>query len=306
MFKHLLVPLDGSKLAESALPAAAYLADALRAKVTLCHIIEQDPPSTVHGEPHLKETGDAETYLAEIAARSFPPGAEVERHVHAARTHDVAEGIVVHECELAPDLVVMCTHGRHGLRRMLIGSIAEKVIASGRTPVLLIHAESAASGRDFTCHTLLAPVDGDPIHERGLDVAVALAAATGAKLHLLSVVSTPRKLSGRQVTTDRFSPGATRAALDIAAKNLESYVQARLSEIRDRGVTAFAEVRSGGTASVIADRAENLDASIIILGTHGRRGSEAFWSHSVGAMIQSKTGRPLLLVPVGRDTAIPR
>ena len=74
MFKHLLVPLDGSQLAEAALPAAAYLAQKLDATVTLVHIIEHDAPAEVHGERHLTNADEANAYLTEVARRAFPPG----------------------------------------------------------------------------------------------------------------------------------------------------------------------------------------------------------------------------------------
>jgi len=302
MFQHILVPLDGSTLAESALAPAAFMARVLRSKVTLLHIIERDAPSTVHGERHLKETADAEAYLAEIARRSFPPETPVERHVHTAATRDVAAGIVEHEGELAPDLIVMCTHGRHGVRRMVLGSMAQKVISSGRTPVLLIQPQPPGAERPFDCRLLLVPVDGDPVHEQGLDIAVGLAAAAGSEVRLLSVVPTPYRLSGRLAATERFMPGSTRAALDMTVENVRSYQQQQVSRIRERGVAVSGEVKSGDTGSVIARTADDCGAGMIVIGTHGRRGSGAFWAHSVGAEVQAKTTRPLLLVPVHRDT----
>ena len=300
MFKHIVVPLDGSSLAESALPAAVCLASTLGAKVTLIHIIERDAPASVHGERHLTDTSQAEAYLADVARVSFPAEAAVEHHVHTAATRDVAEAIVSHQDELFPDLIVMCTHGRHGLRQMIVGSIAEKVISSGRTPVLLIHPEPEAIGRIFACHALLVPLDGDAVHEEGLDIAIGLAAVMKAKLHVLSVVPTRGTLHGRQATTERFMPGTTRAALDMAEEHLKDYVKTQLARIETRGVSASGDVRLGDAGDVIVETAERVDASIIVIGTHGTRGSQAFWSHSVGAEVQVKTVRPLLLVPVRR------
>ena len=72
MFKHILVPLDGSKLAEAALPAAVSLAKTFKAPVTLLHIIEQDAPEEIHRDRHLTEASEAEAYLAKIAKRIFP------------------------------------------------------------------------------------------------------------------------------------------------------------------------------------------------------------------------------------------
>ena len=112
MFKHLLVPLDGSAPAEAALPAAAFLAARCAARVTLLHIIELDAPATIHGARHLHQREEAAAYLEDIRTRAFPAGAAVACHVHEAAMADVAHGIVEHEGELAPDLIVMCAHGR--------------------------------------------------------------------------------------------------------------------------------------------------------------------------------------------------
>ena len=72
MFKHLLVPLDGSHLAEAALPAAAYLAEHLGASITLIHIIERDVSGEIHGDHHLTTPDEAHAYLEAVAGRSVP------------------------------------------------------------------------------------------------------------------------------------------------------------------------------------------------------------------------------------------
>jgi nucleotide-binding universal stress UspA family protein len=301
MFKHILVPLDGSDLAESVLPAAEYLARVLHARVTLIHIIERDAAPTVHGQRHLTRVDEAEPYLEEIGRQAFPPEVPVGRHVHTAATSHVARGIVEHQHELTPDLIVMCTHGRGGLRGLLYGSIAQQVVGSGRTPVLLLRPESAAARPTFLCRSLLAPTDGDPRHEQGLSVAAGLARATEARLHLLSVVPTYGTLSGRHATTGRFMPGTTQAVLELAEQSLQSYLHKQVSRFRTQGVPATARVCRGDPASAIVEAAETCDADLIVFGTHGKSGTQAFWANSVGAKVLAQTIRPLLLVPVRQE-----
>jgi len=301
MFKHILVPLDGSSLAESVLPAADYLARILRAKITLIHIVEQDASPSVHGERHLTSVDEAEPYLEGVARRAFTSEVSVETHVHTAAISDVARGIVEHQHELAPDLIVMCTHGRSGLRDLLFGRIAQQVVASGRNPVMLIGPKAAASKKPFLCRTLLAPTDGDPGHEQGLSVAFGLAGATSSRLHLLSVVQTLGTLAGRHATTGRFMPGTTQAVLELAQNELEAYLHQQVSSFQAQGVSVSAEVRRGDPASVIVETAAACDADIIVLGTHGKAGVKAFWAHSVAARVLAKTRRPLLLVPVKKS-----
>ena len=132
MFKHLLVPLDGSKLAEAALPAAVLLSKALGATVTLLHIIEKDAPQEIHGDRHLTNNDDACRYLDDVAQKFFPPETQVDSHVHTEEVKDVARSIVDHSGEFAPDLIVLCAHGEGGWREVMVGSIAQQVIARGK------------------------------------------------------------------------------------------------------------------------------------------------------------------------------
>ena len=298
MFKHILVPLDGSSLAEAALPAAAYLARMLPARVTLIHIIEQDAAATVHGERHLILAEEAEKYLKDVASQAFIPEVAVVCHVHVEATSNVPRAIVDHQDELTPDLIVMCTHGKSGLRRVLFGNIAQQVVAFGHIPLLLIRPDEEAPSKQFSCDMILAPTDGDSVHEQGLVVACKLARVTGAKLHLLSVVPTAGVLSGQDATTQRFMPGTTSTILDMAEEELCAYLQQQMVQIQPQNVVVSAEVRRGEPAAVIAEVAETANASLIVLGTHGRAGTKAFWRDSIGAKVVTQTKRPLLLVPV--------
>ena len=87
MFKRLLVPLDGSLLAEAALPAADYMAQHFGATVTLLHLIEHNAPAQVHGEAHLTNEVQANAYLQKVAQRSFAPGVLTDTHVHLSLIH---------------------------------------------------------------------------------------------------------------------------------------------------------------------------------------------------------------------------
>jgi nucleotide-binding universal stress UspA family protein len=300
MFKHLLVPLDGSRLAEAALPAAASLSEKLDARVTLVHVIERRAPQEIHGERHLSDPGEAWAYLSQVADRAFPPGARVEEHVHTAEVSDVARSIVEHADELGPDLVVMCTHGRGGLRTWLWGSIAQQVIALRETPVLLIQPDGAAATPAFACRRLLVPLDGNPEHEQGLAVAAALAEACSAELYLLMVVPTLSTLSGESGTTARLLPTATSAWLDMSEESAEAHLHQKAADLRASGLQVTAEVYRGDPARAIVRTAQQVRADLVVMGTHGKSGMEAFWSGSVAAQVSSRSHTPLLLVPLGQ------
>ncbi len=300
MFKHILVPLDGSAPAEAALPAAAFLAARCGARITLLHIIERDAPASIHGARHLSQPAEATAYLDEIRCRAFPESAQVACHVHEAAMADVAQGVVAHESELAPDLIVMCAHGRRDLHEKIFGRIAQQVVGLGRVPVLLLRPPQAGPAQ-FACRTILVPEDGQPEHEIGLQLATDLARATGAKLELLFVVPTAATLSGSDAVSSQLLPSATRIMLDLAERGAREHLHQHLTALvggaASPALRAAAQVLRGDPAREVVAAAEKLDADLVVLATHGKAGSEAFWSGSVAAKIIRDCARPLLLVP---------
>jgi nucleotide-binding universal stress UspA family protein len=298
MFRHILIPLDGSVLAESALPVAEYLSRAVGARITLIHIIEKDAVAFIHGERHLTRHEEAEAYLDQIRKSTFPAGSPVALHVHESAVQDVAMGIVEHQDELTPDLIVMCSHGRGGFRDLLFGSIAQQVIASGRVPVLLVRPKAVERQKPFECRSILAPTDGRPHHEEGLITAGRLAQATCARLNLVAVAPTLETLAGRQAAAGRFMPGATRTMLEMVEDEQRSYLEGMAERFQAEGVPVSALVGRGDPAALIARNAETTHADLIVFGTHGKAGTKAFWAHSVGAKVLAQTSRPVLLVPI--------
>jgi nucleotide-binding universal stress UspA family protein len=301
MFRHILIPLDGSRLAETALSAGAQLAGVLGATVTLLHVIERDAPREVHGERHLRDVAEATAYLDEIAARAFPPEVRVERHVHDAEVTDVARGIAGHVGELGPDLIVMCAHGRGGLHGWMFGRIAHQVVNLGTRPVLIVQPGGKEDAPSFTCRRLMVPLDGNPAHEVGLPVAEELAKSCKAGLHLLMVVPTTGALSGEQAAIARRLPGATTLVLDLAEQEGKEYLDRHATRLQAEGVPVTTEVRRGDPVKVIVDVAEEERIDLIVLATHGRTGLKAFWAGTPTPAVTSRSTTPLLLVPAGEE-----
>ncbi len=118
MFRHLLVPLDGSRLAETVLPAAAELAGRVGAQLTLLHVIESEAPARVHGERHLTVREEAAAYLEDVRRWLAQRGLAADTRVEESRG-DVAERIGREAAAIAADLVALCTHGGRGVRGLL-------------------------------------------------------------------------------------------------------------------------------------------------------------------------------------------
>jgi len=298
MFKHLLVPLDGSKLAEAAIPAAASLAQAMQAPVTLLHIIEKDAPLEVHNEHHLTQAEEAEEYLQQVMRMEFPPEIKVTAHVHTAAVQDVAAGIVEHAVtEFRPDLIVMCSHGSGGFRDLLYGSIAQQVVAQGITPLLLIKPETRSSPA-FRLDQILVPLDTGPVHDASLPAARELAKAYNSHVHLLTVIPTFTTAAGETAATGSLLPATTSAMLDINAENAAEDLQEHLDELKPTGLDLSAEVARGDPATEILNISQKRNADLIVLTTHRRAGTAAFWARSVAPNVVRRARVPILLIPL--------
>lgn len=297
MFKHILVPLDGSKLAEAALPAARFFGRCFGARVSLVHLIEKGRPQTVHEQPHLHDEKEAAAYLAATAS-SFPPGMPVDCHVHREEVRHVARSIVEHcMTELRSDLVIMCTHGDDGTRRFLPGAISQQVIARGTVPVLAVHA-GADPSREFTCGKILAPVGGQRDHGDVLGSARQFALCCRATVRLVSVVPTFNTIPGTWFQVGRLLPGTTGEMLDIEADEMSGLLMNQADSLRAAGVGVECTVLRGDPGLLIALDAEESGCSIIVMATHGKSGMSALWDGSVAPKVFAESKKPILLLPV--------
>lgn len=295
--RRILVPLDGSRLAEVVLPATFELAERCGAAVTLLHVVEHHPPETVHGEPHLDDVDEASRYLREVADRYRQVGVPVDLHVHPNPEHDVARSIGEHADELGVDLIVLATHGSGGLRGFLFGRIAQQVLRYTRTPVLLIRPLESGAPPAFTCRLILVPLDGRRGAEVALPFAATLAASTGARLHLVRVVPTVGTVPAEAGPATTFSPTATAALLDIEVEHAREY----LNDIAARALprqNVTSEVRRGDAPVELARAVADSGADLVVMGTHGRSGLSGRLTGSVATLLLSRIDRPLLLVRV--------
>ena len=302
--RHVLVPLDGSVLAEAALPAAVATAAAFGARVTLFHVLEEWAPQTVHGQRHLTDATQAQSYLASVAQRPMFGDRPVDIHVHNARTENVADSIMAHADELAADLVVLSTHGQGGLKGFFFGSIALRALGRGRTPILMVNPTTAGEAPPFACRTILVPLDGSATHETALPVAERLARGWKAALHLVVVVPTAGTLSGHQGAAGILMPLATRAMLEIAEQDSAAYVRGLGDTLTAAGLDVTSSVSRGEPLTALLETARTAETDLVVMATHARGAMEGFWSGSLTPKLMQRLDRPILLVRAeGHDEA---
>jgi nucleotide-binding universal stress UspA family protein len=284
MFKHILVPLDGSRLAESAIPAAASLSSTFAASVTLFHVIEQRAPELVHHDRHLTKAEQAEGYLSSLARERFADASKVDWHVHTSEVKDVAASIASHAQELGSDLIVMCAHGQGGVRDALFGSIAQQVIARCYPGVVTSSDEFLSVS---ICRIL--PLDSASRHDDAFPCAVALARAYDAEIAMLTVIPTFGTLSGDQALASSLLPGTTSALLDIEEETTQEHLAGHVQALRAEGLAASAAIARGDPAAEIVSAGKRWKADLMLLATHRRAGMDAFWARSVAPNIARRT-----------------
>lgn len=138
-YEHVLVPLDGSELAEEALPPALSIAQLMHARVTLIHVI---PPFVREVDDHYKPAAmdilleKAGHYLMRVRERLAPTYDAVSIKILSGQ---VAEMLTGYAREQEIDLIVLSSHGRSGVSRWVFGSVAEKVVRGAHCAVLVVH-----------------------------------------------------------------------------------------------------------------------------------------------------------------------
>jgi nucleotide-binding universal stress UspA family protein len=288
-FTRILVPLDGSQLAEAVMPAARSIADKLGARLLLLHVLEREPPAEVHGEPHLGTAHQARVYLEEQGDELRRQGVAVECHVHGRPIEDVAAAINTHAQELGADLIAMCAHGRSNLRARIIGSIAERILRGESVPILLrtVRRPDAVA---FNLRRLLVPIDFGHDFEAALAAARELAPPYGATVTLLSTLEPPVP------TTSRLLPATSALSREYEADDLRR----RMGPLADRLRADVREVRA-----VVADQpptdailaaGDSLRPDLIVLVTDAHGGLSSWYDPSTTQELLRQPNLMLLLI----------
>jgi nucleotide-binding universal stress UspA family protein len=288
MLKTILLPLDGSSLAERALIYAAALAQRSGARVVLVEAVQAHTfPGADPGDAQSQITDRAEAYLSSLATRLTGDGIDAEPHVYYDQpVNAIADAARRHQA----DVIVMSTHGRSGLGRMVYGSVADQVLRHAAIPVLLVPSVVEHTWPTDRPLSLLVPLDGSALSEAALPAAELFAEAFESRLALLSVV----ELRGYPL----YGDGSTYVPFDEDAERAEAreYLDQRIAELHDHGRDASASVVVGLPPALIPAIAREQDVDVIVMATHGSSGLTRLLLGSVATSTLQHTPVPLLLV----------
>lgn len=306
MFHTLLVPLDGSESSERCLPLARAIARASSSSVHLVEVHAPAVPGLLLSSTQFDYQGlDMEAYAArhrEEMGAHLAPIAESFEGEGITASAAVLEGRVVdqlaaHAESVAADLIVMTTHGRSGASRMWLGSVADGLVRHTHIPIIMSrvdHERRPPAGLDDLRH-ILVPLDGSDLGERILEPAAALARISGARLTLAHVVASHAALGGGVVP---LLPD------DIVRLNdqADAYLEGIAERLREDGLSVATHLAEGeGAANMIAAMADELDADLIALATHGHGGLRRAMIGSVADKVLRSSPLPLMVLRPDSD-----
>lgn len=277
MFSKILVPLDGSAMAERALPLAVQFAEAEKGHLVLFRVV---PYFTVlAADPLLYEEmnrlgeDEALAYLRQIRADLDDPRmADTVCEVGSA-----AEGILRYAQENDVDLIVMSSHGRSGLNRWVYGSVAERVMSQAPCPTLIINSRIPTTQAP---EKILVPLDGSELAERALQPALEIAAALGSEVHLLRVTTSGEM----RIETD----SAAEAFTDLESSEViqaQQYLEEQIAALEYADVRHAVQVAKGTVAEAIIDYAAGQGIGLIVMSSHGRSGLQRWVYGSVAEKV---------------------
>jgi nucleotide-binding universal stress UspA family protein len=316
MYTRILVPLDGSARAESALPVAARVARASGGSVMLVQIVPI---------PVLYETSTAASYTADLIEAEIN---EAKDYLKALARGDVLAGIKTETCALfgaaaqsilavatsyRVDLIVMTSQGKTGMKRWVLGSVAQKVACHSPIPVLALHEAGAMlSGPRPDGGTLraLVTLDGSALAKAALEPAAQLVAALAVPehgvLHLLRVVKPP------QIDEKKLGPELSASLKSEALHKARTYMQSIVTHLREGPLAAlhleltWSVTLDDDIAGAIIRLAENGEdtegagvpgrCDMIAMATHGRTGFQHWVLGSVTERVLGATHLPILIV----------
>jgi nucleotide-binding universal stress UspA family protein len=286
MYTRILVPLDGSELAEQILPYARFFAEALRIPVGLLRVNE---PGSMVPDALARAGTD---YLAQVAESFFAGSVAVSRHVELGTP---AEVIVERAGAESGTLIAMATHGLSGIQRLFLGSVAYKVVHMAKNPLLLVRPEQERDPiKPVQLNTVFVPLDGSGLAEAICPVAIGLALRLNLEVSLVRVYTAPAESS---VIGDGVILDVAHRLRDRIREEVETYLDGKVQQFQADGLGRVSSLAiEGDAAGEIIDLARKTPNSLITMSTHGRSGMQRWILGSVAEKVIQHSGNPVLVI----------
>ncbi len=286
MPRTVFVALDESKLSETALPFAVALARQSGATLKILSVLQIPAAYTNWIDDFLgeeswdsKSTGMIE-YLERIASRVDSVPVEIEAHIGLDAAIEIDEAVTAGENAL----LVITTNGYSGIKRLILGSIASRLVHIATYPLVVVPAEADECPDTFS--RILLPLDGSSFSEYALGKTLELLDASPPTLHLLHVID--------EVLGNNDADTAIRNRLHAeASSNLTRIAD----DLASRGYEVHWEIDEAlNIHDCIAAAAERTDSDLIAMATHGRTGFSRFFLGSVADALVRTSTKPVLLI----------
>ena len=301
MYKRMLVPLDGSELAEVVLPYAKELAGRLDLELILLHVCEPHTPELKFMcRAYIERVTElVKTQSREVQTMTGSPsgGKSVEVRAEVA-SGNPAEEILRYAEENRIDLILMATHGSSGVRRWALGNVTDKVLRKSQHPIWLVRANIPEEivHDDWLKRTLLVPLDGSKFAESVLPHVETLAKQRGAELAnviLIRVVEEPF------ITSDYPEPDwyeHIRKIKEHFKKEAEDYLAGIQKRLAAAGLVVRSEVLMGKPADEIISYAHKNHPNLVFMATHGNSLMSRWEYGSVANKVLYGISSPIFMV----------
>jgi nucleotide-binding universal stress UspA family protein len=297
MFEKILVPLDGSTLAECVLPHVVAMSRSLGAKVTLVNVCRpsagDEETGAINAMSWHFRTAEADAYLENISGQLAEAGLDV-----GVRRLDgkPAEQILAFADQSHSDLIALSSHGRSGLTGWNVSSVVQKIIARARVSLLIVRAYRPVAPQlsGLTYSRLLCPLDCSQRAEHPLPLASMLARSHGATLILAHVVRRPEMPRRRPLSDEERE--ARERVVDLNRTEAGRY----LDELRSAMAAEQVDVQtrlllSEEPAQTLHDLVKEEQVDLVVMSAHGYTGSTSstYGSLALSFLVQGTT--PLLI-----------
>ena len=301
-WQKILVPLDGSELAERPLSAALMIAEAVTGQIVLLTAVtsEQMIEEIMEPGPELRrrliQAGEAEaqSYLKSVRNRLMPTPAALKTELASG---PAAQAILDYAQSEDIDLIFMSSHGRSGVSRWAYGSVADKVLHHASCAVAIIRAQAEVA--PLASKRILVPLDGSETAETALTPALNLAQAIGGELLLLRVIDLPSIPDIRQLT------GSSREQIIADEQHrADNYLQSVKQSFSQTQRPITTHVAVGPAAEAIIEYADQQSVGLVLISSHGRSGIGRWVFGSVTEKVLQAINCASLVIPTRKPASV--